>query len=362
MLGGSTIFDITEGPYTVLDKTCLDDLGRSTDHGFNSHKRVIYPAPLNGERLDGPGFTRRFTNWHPPDQRVLPAHLVVAGVPSVGVSATTALARTNPGRAVVSLPVFVGELRDLPHAIKSAGDFIRSRRGRGLKGISGQYLGYQFGWKPLFDDLRKMLQFQDHVDKRSRELARLYAKGGLKRRVELGTWSSHAETNVTLDSTMGSSEFVTARKSTDTSVRRWATVRWRPTKTHQVITDLLLRRLARKAVFGISIQAEDAWNLMPWTWLADWFSNCGDFLEAYNNRIPAACSVVNVMTHTKTQSVYRRTDSTSWVKGGDSRSEVETKNRSLSFGTIEADFQFLSGRQLSILGALAITRTKGFRS
>lgn len=197
------------------------------------------------------------------------------------------------------------------------------------------------------------------MDKRARELARLYDRGGLKRRIEIGQYSAHSESNSTIESTLGS--LITTRMSTDTTVRRWATVRWRPTKVPTVITDLVLRKLARKAVFGLSIQAEDAWNLMPWTWLSDWFLNIGDFLEAYNNRIPAQASLVNVMTETKTLRTWRRTDSNLWARGGNSSSERVTRRRDLSFGGIGADFQFLTGRQLSILGALAITRTRDIR-
>lgn len=360
VLLGNTIIDQQEGPYQALFSECDDVVRqRKRDNEFFVEHSRLSPEPLNGENIQSVNTYSRYTDYVAPSQRLFPTHLSVPGVPSIAVAATTALARTNPGRAVVSAPVFIGELRDLPHALRSAGDFVRDLRKVGAKNSSGQYLAWQFGWKPLFDDLRKVIQFQDSVDKRAKELARLYDRGGLKRRIELGQYSAHSESNSTIESTLGS--LITTRMSTDTTVRRWATVRWRPTKVPTVITDLVLRKLARKAVFGLSIQAEDAWNLMPWTWLSDWFLNIGDFLEAYNNRIPAQASLVNVMTETKTLRTWRRTDSHIWARGGNSSSERVTRRRDLSFGGIGADFQFLTGRQLSILGALAITRTRDIR-
>jgi hypothetical protein len=114
-----------------------------------------------------------------------------------------------------------------------------------------------------------------------------------------------------------------------------------------------LRRLARKAVFGLSFEPEDAWNLIPWTWMIDWFSNCGEWLEAHNNRIPCSPERVCIMTKTETVCVWIRTDSLSYT-GGECYALRTTKSRALSSGSAEAWLPFISERQLSILGALHI--------
>lgn len=315
-------------------------------------------APCNGRNGSGASYSE-YTNYIPIGIRAVPADLTVPAAPSFNSAAVTSLARTNPGRAAVSLPVFVAELRDLPHAIRSAGNFIRQFR-KPIKQSAGEFLSWQFGWAPLFSDLRKMIQFQDTVDKRVNELQRLYSNGGLKRRIRHGNWSAHSETSVITESSLGTT--VATRLSHDTQVEVWSTVRWRPTRLPAAIDNVHLRKLARKAIFGMSLQAEDAWNLIPWSWLVDWFSNIGDFLEAHNNRVPSVAGPVNVMRRTRTSAHWTRTNS-NWISGGTGHGTRDTLQRRVIHGGLpEADFQFLSGRQLSILGALAITRASGFRS
>jgi len=53
----------------------------------------------------------------------------------------------------------------------------------------------------------------------------------------------------------------------------------------------LQRKLMRQA-WGLYPDPEDVYNLVPWTWLADWFTGLGDYVEAFDiiNRDP---SIIN---------------------------------------------------------------------
>lgn len=337
--------------YETLNETCDDSTGRDSDHPMTIVKKYRFIEPLNGIQGNPPlGTGRRYTN-------VVPAyaantsldHLPISGMPSESASATTLLARTNPGRASVSIPVFVGELRDLPHMLKVVGDTLPKK-------AAHLNLSWQFGWKPLISDLRKMLDFQATVDKRARELSRLYSKGGLKRRMNLGTWGVASTTTEFVDTAMDASLTYFVHKYT--SAKRWGTVRWLPTDRPATIDAVQLKKLARKAVFGLSIQGVDAWNLIPWTWLIDWFSNCGEYLEAHNNRIPCTHQGVNIMTSKSTTVHMLRRDGLTTVKGGTSLQQIVTKSRSLPAAGLTATLPNLSARQLSILGSIAILRKR----
>jgi len=370
---GSIVYNETQGPnvgYAFRDTS--DDVVNRKE--LDNPMQIVHVNnlvdPLNGQQDLGFGTFREYVGYIPPIQCAPQSHLSVSGIPSVQAAAAKMLANTNPGRAEVSAPVYIGELRDLPHMIKGAGDFLiklRHAKGRWHRqqllnnATPSQYLSYQFGWKPLFNDLRSLLTFQDTVDKRVNELQRLFAKGGLKRRLDnLGSGSNHSEVTQTISSVLG--DLTRARLSKDTTVSMWGTVRWRPAFVPKMRDNASLRKLAHKAVFGLSIQAEDAWNLMPWTWLADWFSTCGDYLAASNNRIPSSPQSVCIMTNTKTTLRWRRSES-SWVQGGNSYATLETKQRNVPGVVLPTvDIDFLSLRQLSILGALFITRANGFRS
>lgn len=370
---GNIVYNETQGPnvgYAFRD-VCDDIVGRPTE---SNPMQIVHVNnlvdPLNGQQDLGFGTFREYNSYIPPIQCAPQSHLSVSGIPSIQAAAAKMLANTNPGRATVSAPVYLAELRDIPHMIKGAGDFlIKLRHIKGKwhrqqllsRATPEQFLSYQFGWKPLFNDLRSLITFQETVDKRVDELQRLYSNRGLKRRLDnLGSGSNHSEVVQTISSVLG--DLTRARLSKDTQVRMWGTVRWRPAYVPKIQDNPALQKLARKAVFGLSIQTEDAWNLIPWSWLFDWFSSCGDVLAANNNRIPSSPQAVNIMTHTKTTMRWVRSES-SWVSGGNSFSTLETLQRNVPGVLLPTvDIDFLSLRQLSILGALFITRARGFRS
>jgi hypothetical protein len=326
---------------------CADDVGYPNQHGLEITKTSCNAVPLSG--VFNPGNNQRvYSQWMPGLISEAPSHNADGNYPTNAGMATTLLARTNPGRSEVSIPVFVGELRDLPGMVKLAGESI-------LKKASSGYLAWQFGWKPLFSDLRKMLDFQATVAKRERELVRLYSKGGLKRRMNLGNSGVESVTNQTIASEM--SLLIDCRRSIFTERKSWGTVRWLPTSLPTLGDQPDLRKLARKAVFGLDIQAVDAWNLIPWTWLIDWFSNAGDFLEAHANRVPCTATNVCIMTTTSTQASWTRTDGLQGVfTGGYASATRISKTRYVGGAGFSASLPFLNGRQLSILSALAIQR------
>lgn len=364
--GGTAYRQINGNPTVAQTQTllglmnrdeCTDELGRDSDHACNirHEKRNIHL--MNGKNEQSPTTWAEYSSWVPTYLSGLSlTHESIIGIPSAAADATKLLARTNPGRAEVSLPVFIGELRDLPHMVKSAGDFLLKRRKNWFRSSAGQYLSWQFGWKPLMNDLRSIVTFQASVDARVKELERLYSKGGLKRRMKLGTWGQASTSSVTMDSVLGT--LVNARQSRFTQVERWGTVRWKPTVLPPSNSSDEMRRQAVKAVFGLSIQAVDVWNLMPWSWLVDWCTNMGDFLEAHANRIPAAPGPVNIMTKRETSYVWTRTNP-NWVDWPYSSADLVEKQRYVGSGVMSATLGFLSPRQMSILGALAVTRAKG---
>lgn len=359
LAGTTTIYENNVSPYFALvDKDYCEDVVDSpgVDHPLRIDHFRNFISTLNGQNGTPPNVAV-YGNWQIPG---FPSrsHVTVPDLPSIGVSATELLAKTNPGRAEVSLPVFIAEARDLPHAVKSIkdiGDQLKRLKVPRTRDVAGQLLSWEFGWRPLLSDLRKIVAFGDAVAKRTQEIERLYSKRGLKRRLTLFEGSAKSQVNLFPESRLGT--LVAVREERHTIVRRWGTVRWRPTAMPPKGPHGFERQ-AIQAVFGLSLQAEDVWNVIPWTWLIDWTSNVGDYLAAHANRIPVAPTVPNIMTQRTTEIKWTRTNS-NWIRGGEGVASYETKERALNFGTVEAYLPFLSSRQLSILGSLAITRFKG---
>jgi hypothetical protein len=109
-------------------------------------------------------------------------HVSTPGSPSDAFVATTTVAKTNPSRPSVDLPVALFELKDFPQLFKSAGKPF-------FKKVAGANLSYEFGIKPLASDLAKLIMFSDILDKRVIELKRL-AERGLRRRIDVGTYEA----------------------------------------------------------------------------------------------------------------------------------------------------------------------------
>jgi hypothetical protein len=142
-----------------------------------------------------------------------------------------------------------------------------------------------------------------------------------------------------------------------TNRKRWATVRWTPT-TLPPQSSKEFRNKAARIVYGLELSPSNVWEAIPWSWLVDWFSNVGDYMALYNNVVPAYPSVPCVMTSERTI----RTFSPVFVpqqysySGGDATSIVQTKSRVLQGFTFTGGIPFMTGRQLSILGSLAVLR------
>jgi len=107
--------------------------------------------------------------------------------------------------------------------------------------------------------------------------------------------------------------------------------------------------------------SSELWQLMPWSWLIDWFSNTGEFLDAHRNSVPAEPSLVNVMTTIRSVDKLVRIPGpldNPLISGGNATYTTTTKARGQSGAVLTADIPHLSGRQLSILGALGLQRLR----
>jgi hypothetical protein len=301
---------------------------------------------------------REYKHYIPILFRTVGAHLSTSE-PDTGALVATLLSETNPGQADVSLPTFIGEMKDFPRTIKSIGDGFRSvSKGRtgGSKELSSHYLTWQFGIKPLISDIRKLMDFESNVAKRLRVMQKIYERGGLRRKRVLYTEEKTQSDVVTIESSLGT--VVDCNRTTTTEVKIWGTVRWIPTTPPPNYTDAQARTEAIRLIFGLNAQnlLYTAWELLPWSWLIDWFANVQDFLQSNNNALPAKATDVCIMVHRKTTCTYTRSNPNNWIWGGDCTQSRETKTRLTHEVGLNTNLPLLSGKKLSILGALAINR------
>lgn len=332
-------------PKLIYRAQCDDFTAVAGDQPLTIEKRIHRAIPLSGI-TNVPSNYIEADKWYTEQQMANGSHIVLPALPSFDAAAF--LARVNPNAGQIGLPEFIKDFKDLPKLIQLGGNSI-------LKKGAGAYLNYQFGWKPLISDVKKLMDFTGRVNRKISELHALYENGGLHRRRTVAndtvsTQSTYTATGIHVTS-------ITCKVSKITQRQRWATTRFVPT-TLPPRDESDYRRRAIQIVLGMDLSPGTAWQLMPWSWLIDWFGNVGDYLVQFNNTCPVRATPPCVMTYTKTIETHTRTDAQTQMLGGGCVIQRETKSRSIAVPTLSATIPFLTGRQLSILGALSVTRRR----
>lgn len=220
------------------------------------------------------------------------------------------LANTNPFRYEVSIPVMVFELLEVSTLLKLNLNDLFSSVGSG-------HLNYQFGIRPMVEDIRKLLNITKSIESRIQEFNSLVKKGGLRRTMILergsqswvgpgqAAWSTHGIT------------FSSVRVSCDWSSLVYGSVRWRPKRT-ALIEVKQLSDFNRAAAIVLDVQKPDLstiWEAIPFSWLVDYFLNVGDTLQALESSDLVEPYDVCIMRHRKTSTLTEGANDTTYAYG-----------------------------------------------
>lgn len=288
---------------------------------------------------------------------------------------TKAIASASPVSPIVSLPVTIGELiRDgLP---TMAG--LKALKAKGKPdALADEYLNYQFGIKPLVSDLKDLGYALRKADKLIAQLKRDSGRV-VRRRVDLGTEKEVTEDGVffgapstvwlldrTIDPSLPRVTSVAIRRKVTISKKRWFSGAFTYVLPNSREHDNI-RRMSREAerLFGLVPDASDVWNLLPWSWLGDWFVDVGPVIQNATNAQTFGQVLLYgyVMEHTIKTYEYTLDDPpVGWAGLGDATLTIhdEVKKRVMAspygFGS---DWEEFSPYQISILAALGITRAR----
>lgn len=128
-----------------------------------------------------------------------------------------------------------------------------------------------------------------------------------------------------------------------------------------------LTTLARRLTFGITSEEglATAWQLMPWSWFADWFLGIDDALASQSNTIPVTggqTCVMRTWTRRLSYAPYPNSSLDAWCPfKGYYFVETKIKDRQVvtSLSTLSPSFlPLLDAGKWSILGSLVALRRK----
>jgi hypothetical protein len=312
-------------------------------------------------------------------------------LPSMSSYEPQVWSRTKPPLQSASGFVFLAELRDAPHMLRSlARDFKHSWKSlngndapmMGPSDIASRFLNEEFGWAPIIGDLKK---FYDTYQKSETLLTKLRAGNDkwVRRRAVLAKTQSSSliasgegmrcsPSGFSIDACceadgLGRKQYWTLHRETITRVWSEGSFRYylpqfdftRPDYSSSYQTAMRYITL-----YGLRVNPINVYKAIPWTWLIDWVSKMGDNISRFNDIYvdSMAARWLYLMHHEiktirLTQMINFRGNpvSLSWVR------VIESKQRKSApspygFGLTWAG---LSPHQLSLLLALGIS--KGFK-
>lgn len=343
--------------------SCDDIVGNPEGANPLVIRKIIKKTPvLNGEYCyKPPKVTRGFYGYpigysinSPPDPNTVYASPNSAELEGY---AWEIQAKTNVSSPHVNIPQQIGELKDIP-------DLIRGW-GRGLiRNIAKGHLSWRWGLKPMIGDVRKMLQFVEVANKRFKELRSLRDGKAIRKRCSLGSSQYKKAPVRVLINSVGATVYATR---TDVYTRkRWGSIEWK-LKPDSVIHDMEDRKLhqfTRRLMLGITAasELEAAWELVPWSWFIDWFTNVGTLMAATNNSVQCThgrCCVMQTSTAEARFSQAPGDMSSYYSLDGEWDWRYVRKVRQLAIPIIpfpSPHLPVLDGRKLSILASLAALR------
>lgn len=284
----------------------------------------------------------------------------------------TAIARCAPGSPPVNAVTFLSELyKDgLPSLVGASGWKPKTELG---KSLGSEYLNLQFGWTPMLKDISSLA---NSVIKADSVLAQYERDAGkvVRRRYQFPVQRTVTSSIVSTNSqayTPGISfrwenePNGTLTRTRETEIRRWfsGAFTYHLPVGYESRHGMISAASKAKLLLGLDLTPETLWELAPWSWAIDWFTNTGDVIKNLS-RFASGGLIMRygyMMEHTIVTDTYSRSGPSGvspqvkTVPNLVMTTEVKRRRRANPFG-FGVSWNGLSPFQLSILAALGITK------
>lgn len=205
-----------------------------------------------------------------------------------------------------------------------------------IRSVASGHLAFRWGYRPLVSDVLKLLQFQKLMNKKLSELEHLRDKRSIRKRTFLSSGRQVEGPTRLFINSQGVS--IQADRTVVHSYRMWGSVNYRlqndfvlPEKASDEMIYFTRRLIMGHNRHGL---LATAWELLPWSWLIDWFTGLGDVISATNNTIPTTWSNICIMRSMRSDAYYTIVPGAwqSWVRLNGVPSEShEIKERFTAF-------------------------------
>lgn len=156
-----------------------------------------------------------------------------------------------------------------------------------ISDLASSYLGYQFGWKPFLQDLTKCITSIKKLDAQIESAQRLNNRWVKRSGTVLTDFKVISSIDITaaVVAPLNYIQQLSAKDVTKREDRIWFDGKFKyhiPTLRNSSFSD---RMKAIPTVWDISLNPSTLYQLIPWSWLFDWFSNTGEIMYNFNQCI-----------------------------------------------------------------------------
>jgi hypothetical protein len=325
------------------------------------------------EKFGNTEITYQYNGQAPPvniSNNLFPPFLVTTDsvLNALGAQAIAKCKPTNsPADAATALAELLKE--GLPNLV---GSQFWQDRSRPARSAGSEYLNVEFGWKPLVNDITKFLSAVD----RASTLMKQYERDAgrvVRRNFRFPIQRTRTETVGALSSLFlepdASALYDSSNRGNLITIKETMVDRWfSGAFTYYLPSGYDSRNgmdraaLLAQEILGLDLTPEVLWNVAPWSWAVDWFTNTGDVVSNISDfgTDGLVLRYGYLMEHTINKWTY--TNAKTGLKNPAIRTSpisfiAETKSRRranpFGFGLTDDD---LSDRQKSIIVALGLSR------
>lgn len=218
--------------------------------------------------------------------------------------------------------VFLGELRQAIKMVKRPAESLQTglvnyidalkKRSRGVpfspqgnktrkRILADTWLEYSFGWTPLISDIKNGAE----------ALAswKVNSDGLDERRSRITGYGSNQDAALNSAASLNDPFYTSVLHVADYSAYGEATVRLIARLSYKTAVPAgSARRLLQLSGFTLSEFIPTAWELLPWSFLIDYFSNVGDVLEAFSTPTDNIYSITRTLRQVYFQNHLKRLD------------------------------------------------------
>lgn len=237
-----------------------DPMGGTTEHWFTNQ----YAAVINVDQAS--------RGWR---------EIEATGMSELDALGATAISRCIPTNPIFNLSTALGEARE---GFPRLGLNTWQDRAFQARRAGDDYLNYEFGWKPLVGEIETFFNMVKNSDRILKQYEagsgkRLHARYAFPDEVEYDVYEEWGRLPVPtlIDATDLGNSPGRFTATTTTKTKRWFEGVF---TYHLPAAGTLDGYLARaNKLAGVRLTPETLWELAPWSWAADWFSNSGDVIS-----------------------------------------------------------------------------------